>query len=231
MLQVEVHFKMFSDFFEIFGYWQTWPLSKCEKVMKIGLFVLGFILSIILMGLSFLKVKNVEEFANTIFWFFSYCYLCSEVVVTWYHREKIKCLMSKMVGYFYENNEAVPFINNAVEKVKWITTLMMTGIIFLYCILAVINPSILTILPLPMWKPDFLDDDEVFEVYWLFQIFSIISLMGSIAALVFMCLLLLLINGYAKYLRSKLQMLVSTRDFSGYLELVDCIQVHRKLKE
>ena len=231
MLRVEVHFKIFSDIFNFFGYWPLRPLTKLEKVLMIGSFVFCIILPGLLIGLSFPKANNVEEFANTMIYFFSYCYVCSEIIITWYHREKIKSLTSKMIEYFYNNDEAVPFITCAVVNVKWMSTLMMTATMFIFCFLTVIIPAFWTVLPIPMWKPKFLDDDITFGIYWLIQIYSIMYSIGSIATFSFMCSFLVLINGYAEYLRYKLRMLASTRDYSGYLELVDCIQVHRKLKE
>lgn len=227
MSKVEDLFEIFSNIFDIFGFWPKGSLS----MIQIGSFVLCIVLFPILICMEFLNVNNVEEAVITLFYFGGYTYVFSAIFVIWYRRKTVDALLSKISNYFYEDDMALPFISSAIKKAKLMTTFMMTWTTFILSFGIIVVPALLNMLPIPMWKPNLLDKELEFGVFWLYQIFSVLYSLINVLIFTFMCVLLLLINGYAEYLSFKLRMLVSMPDYSGYLELIDCIQIHQKLKE
>ena len=227
MLKVKDLFEIFSNIFDIFEFWPRDSLSMTQ----ISSFVLCIVVFPILIGIEFLSSNNVEEAVIALFYFGGYTYVFSAIFVIWYRRETLEKLMSKMAEYFYEDDIALPFISIAVRKANMMANFMMTWTTFVLSFGSIIIPAFLNILPIPMWKPKFFDKDIEFGIFWLYQILSVLYSLSNVGIFILMCVLLLLINGYAEYLSLKLRMLVSMTDYSGYLELVDCIQAHRKLKE
>lgn len=227
MLKVEVLFEIFSKIFCIFGFWP----KGSPSIIQSGSFFLCIVIFPILVCVEFLSANSVEEAVIALFYFGGYTYVFSAIFVIWYKRKTVESLMSKISTYFHEDDLALPFISNAVKKSNLMATFMMTWTTFVLSFGIIIVPAFLNILPIPMWKPNFMDKDVEFGFLWLYQIYSVLYTLSNVCIFTFMCVLLLLINGYAEYLSSKLGMLVSTTDYSGYLELVDCIQVHQKLKE
>lgn len=230
MMKVEVLFDIFSNIFKIFGFWPNNSMSRIQKIFLFGNFVIFVINSIILIGLTLLDVKKIGDVVITLFYLIGYCYVVSNIFVIWYHRDKLQNLMLNIRENFYEDNLVLPFVFVSIKRAFLMTKVMMTWTAFVLNFGIILTPSILKFLPIPMWMPEFLDKDLAFGVYWAFQIISVNYTLANVAIFVFMCVLLLLINGYAEYLSFKLRTLVSYSNYSGYLELVECVQIHRKLK-
>lgn len=230
MLKVQVLFEIFTNIFRIFGFWPDRSCSRIKKCLFFGYFAAFVLLSIGLIFLKLLTAGNVEELVLGMFFLMGYCYTVGSISGVWYHRDLLDDLMSLITESIDNDELAVPFLSATVHKSKVMASIIMTWTAFVLNFGIILVPAVMDSLPIPMWMPDFLDLDTSFGAYWIFQILSVNYTIGNVGIFVYMCVLLMVINGYAEYLSWKLRNLVSRKDYSGYLELVDCIQAHRNLK-
>ena len=230
MLQIQVLFDTFSNIFEMFGFWSKKSSSKTLNWLEMGCFIFFITVPLVLMMLYLPKARNLEELVASTFFLMGYSYTVGSVGVVWYHRSTLENLMSKISEYFKDEMTS-PFIESIVHKTRIMSIVMLTWTTFVLNFGIILVPTFSNSLPIPMWTPNFLDEDYAFGIFWIFQIFSVNYTVGNVAIFVYMCTLLILITGYAELIRIKLKSLVLNLDNTGYIDLVECIQAHRKLKE
>lgn len=189
------------------------------------------ILCFFLIAGSFAEVQNFDDIVVSFMYTVGYLWMISCDINFVRKQPKIEIFVEKLCELFYENDEALPFIDSACIKcikiVKFMAYLEVVSLNFGIILI----PLLFRTLLLPMWKFSDVSGNTGVTLCLLLQALSIDFVIFHISAvIIFWYCLMILINGYAQFLSFKLRTLVSGGGYDGIKDLKECIEIHLKLR-
>ncbi|CAG9806589.1 unnamed protein product [Chironomus riparius] len=182
-------------------------------------------------SLSLLQVQSIETFALATMHIVGLAY-CVFIVVSFYvYVPKIEKFLMKLCETVSEDDDAQTFIDEASVKALKVTKLVLFCEILAANFASSVIPLAFGCLPFPMWTPDWANSTVIFGIYWIIEWLTFNYVCQVVNIFFFSFAILVIINGYGKFLNVRLSMLVSTKNHDGYKDLVKCIVAHQKFKK
>ena len=231
MTKVEDVIRLFRGIFHILGIWPIGQLKKWHRRIAISAFFLLQIFPLIMCSLSLLQVKSVEDFSRAIIYIISFSWVGFFTISFYKLIPKVKEFISELSKTVYEDDNAESFVDEASTKALKITKFVIFCEFCTANIASFVIPMVFDCLPFPMWTPNWANSTAIFSIYWIIEWLAFNYTAQIVNIFFFSFAILVIINGYGKFLNVRLSMLVSTEDHDGYPDLVKCILAHQKFKK
>lgn len=232
MKSVEELFEFFKKILQFFCEWPEPTRSATHLRLALLAFIFLKVFPAVLILLSFLQVENIENLTSSFVFTIGYFYIIFFDFYFWINRSKLEQTMKSVTESFNQNEDAAAFANEAIKNAKFVSQILMALTIFAANLVVIFTPAVFNFLPLPMYKPIVFIESSTFHVfYWILQIFSFNYAANICVKYGLMFILLILINGYAKYLGFKLRSQIGYQGMESHRQIVHCINIHKKLLE
>lgn len=231
MTKVEEVFSFYGKLLRNIGLWPDPPLTKLHTRIVWVIFLFWLLVPYSLIALSVSQAETIDELAVSLMYTSGFFWILFYFLLFYKNRLKILKLSRNWIKVLYENKDANSFVDDACIQVLKVTKFLLILALITTTISMTVAPLFFGVLPVTMWKPRWADQKLVLITYWFLQIFTFGFGLLVDTTLFFMFSLLVIINGYAKFLGSKIKVLGNSPSDDGYMDMVECVRIHQKVKE
>lgn len=223
VLQQRDPFKTIFKYLKNYGMWMD--VSVKHRVLGFTAFLLLNLSSCILIALSLLDARNMEDFTRSTIYSFIYLISFFCTINFYIKRNEIHDFIDDLNQVLNDDPQVMNnFIEIGFKKCNRMFHLTFRISFFIMGTGTIIGPLIFGKVEMPMW---FLSHPNFFYVAWIFQnLSSFYTIYLTIFNIELLCNLLIMLHTYIEYFEYKLK----TLNWKSRREIIKCINIHWNIK-